>query len=260
LPCSYTAKGFLFGPMKTEISQAIIMRVNECGESDLLVTFFTPTRGLLKGIAKAGRKSRKRFVNCFGSFSLVSLEYLIKRERDLAFLHSGKLVNGYQGLRTDFSLLSKASFMIELTQVLFPSGVSDTRMFELLERCLALLDAGDRADLMPLFFEAKAMTLGGYEINLGKCALCGRSYQGEGVAVFQPEKGGIACMKCEQASALHPLMAPEAVKLLRRFQEGSLSPEEAQGPPEEALQQVRNVLKLHREYRLEQKLRTSKYL
>ena len=67
-------------------------------------------------------------------------------------------------------------------------------------------------------------------------------------------------MKCEQASALHPLMAPEAVKLLRRFQEGSLSPEEAQGPPEEALQQVRNVLKLHREYRLEQKLRTSKYL
>ena len=228
---------------------------------------FSPlTAGLLKGIAKAGRKSRKRFVNCFGSFSLVSLEYLIKRERDLAFLHSGKLVNGYQGLRSDFSLLSKASFMIELTQVLFPSGVSDTRMFELLERCLTLLDAGDRADLMPLVFEAKAMTLGGYEINLGKCAFCGRSYQGEGMAVFQPEKGGIACMKCGQASALHPLMAPEGVKLLRRFQEGSLSPEEAQGPPEEALQpdealqQVRNVLKLHREYRLEQRLRTSKYL
>ena len=53
-------------------------------------------------------------------------------------------------------------------------------------------------------------------------------------------------MKCEQASALHPLMAPEGVKLLRRFQEGFLSTEEAQGPPEEVLQQVRNVLKLHR--------------
>jgi DNA repair protein RecO (recombination protein O) len=260
LPCSYTAKGFLFGPMKTEISQAIIMRVNECGESDLLVTFFTPNRGLLKGIAKAGRKSRQRFVNCFGSFSLVSLEYVIKRERDLAFLHSGKLIDGYQGLRADFSLMSKASFLIELTQILFPSGVSDPRMFELLEHCLARFDAGELSDVILLLFEARAMSLGGYEINLGKCALCGRSYQGEGVAVFQPEKGGIACMKCDQTSALHPLMEPQGVKLLRRLQEGFLSAEGVQGPPEVVLQQVRNVLKLHREYRLEQKLRTSKYL
>jgi DNA repair protein RecO (recombination protein O) len=246
--------------MKTEISQAIIMRVKECGESDLLVTFFTPNRGLLRGIAKAGKKSRKRFVNCFGSFSLVSLEYVIKKERNLAFLHSGKLINGYQELRGDFSLMSKASFMIELTQILFPSGVSDPRMFELLERCLARFDAGELSDVVLLLFEARAMTLGGYEINLERCALCGRAYQGEGVAVFHPQKGGIACMKCNQTSALHPLMVPEAVKFLRSLQKGFLSAQKTQGPPEEALQQVRNVLQLHREYRLEQRLRTSKYL
>lgn len=250
----------MFGPMKTEISRAIITRVRECGESDLLVTFFTPDRGLLKGIAKAGKKSRKRFVNCFGSFSLVSLEYIIKRERDLAFLHSGKLINGFPGLRTDFSRISKAGFMIELTQILFPSGVSDPRMFELLARSLNRLDAGERPDVILLLFEARAMSLGGYEINLAKCALCGRPYQGEGLAVFLPDKGGIACRKCEQPSALHPLMAPEAVKLLRNLQETSLPQEKAPELTEECLQQIRNVLKLHREYRLEQRPRTSKYL
>ena len=203
--------------MKTEISQSIIMKVTDCRESDLLVTFFTPHRGLLKGVAKAARRSLKRFVNCFGSFSLVSLEYVMKRERDLVFLHSGKLINGYQGLRADFSLISKASFMIELTQILFPAGVSDPRMFELLERCLANVDTGERADLILLIFQARAMTLSGYEINLEKCALCGRSYRGKGMAVFRPEKGGIACMKCEQASAHHPLMGPEAVKWLRNI-------------------------------------------
>ena len=253
-------KGFLFGPMNTEISEAIIMRVKECGESDLLVTFFTPGRGVLKGLAKAGRKSRRRFVNCFGSFSLVSLEYVIKKERDLAFLHSGRLIAGYPGLRTDFSLMSRASFMIELTQVLFPSGVSDPRMFELLERCLARLEAEGLSDLILLLFEARAMTLGGYEINLGKCALCGRPYQGEGMAVFQTEKGGIACMKCELASPFHPLMGPAGVRFLGRLQEGFLSEEKAQEPPDEALGQIRNVLKLHREYRLERGLRTSRYL
>ncbi len=246
--------------MKTDISQAIIMRVKEFGESDLFVTFFTPHRGILKGVAKAARRSRKRFMNCFGSFSLVSLEYGLSRDRDLVFLQSGKLLEGYPGLRADFSSMSKASFMVELTQILFPPGVSDLRMFEILERCLNDLEKGKGADLIPLLFEARAMTLGGYEINLEKCALCGRAYQGEGMAVFRHAKGGMACMKCARASALHPLMVPETVKLLIRLQEGSLTAEEAQEASEEALRQVRNVLKLHREYRLEQRPRTSKYL
>jgi DNA repair protein RecO (recombination protein O) len=246
--------------MKTEISQAIVMRVKEFGESDLLVTFFTPHRGLLKGVAKAARRSRKRFVNCFGSFSLVSLEYGIKKEKEMTFLHSGKLIQGYPGLRADFSMLSKASFMVELTEILFPLGVPDQRMFELLGRCLAYLDAGERGDLIPLLFEARALRLGGYEINLEKCAPCGRSYQGEGVAVFKPDKGSIACMRCEHPSALHPLIKPEGVALLKKLQEGFLSTEEMKESPEQAIQQIRNVLKLHREYRLEQRLKTSKYL
>jgi DNA repair protein RecO len=60
--------------MKTHISPAIIMRVKDVGESDLLVTFFTPQRGRLKGVAKGARKSRKRFVNALDLFSLVTMD------------------------------------------------------------------------------------------------------------------------------------------------------------------------------------------
>ncbi|MBW2206889.1 MAG: recombination protein O N-terminal domain-containing protein, partial [Deltaproteobacteria bacterium] len=49
--------------MKIHISPAIIMRIREFGEADLFVTFFTPDRGRLKGVAKGARRSRKRFVN-----------------------------------------------------------------------------------------------------------------------------------------------------------------------------------------------------
>jgi len=38
--------------MKRDTSQAIIMRVKEFGETDLLVTFFTPDKGQMKGVAK----------------------------------------------------------------------------------------------------------------------------------------------------------------------------------------------------------------
>ncbi|MBN1626048.1 MAG: recombination protein O N-terminal domain-containing protein, partial [Deltaproteobacteria bacterium] len=61
--------------MKYISTQAIITRVREFGESDLMVTFFTPDAGRLRGVAKGALRSRKRFVNCLDAFSLVNLEY-----------------------------------------------------------------------------------------------------------------------------------------------------------------------------------------
>ena len=101
------------------------MRVREIKESDLLVTFFAREKGLLRGVAKGARRSLKRFVNCFETFSLVNLEYETRGEDKPCFLHSGKLQHAFQGLRTDFTALSKASYMIELTELLFPPGVSE---------------------------------------------------------------------------------------------------------------------------------------
>jgi DNA repair protein RecO (recombination protein O) len=246
--------------MKSEISQAIIMRVKEFGETDLLITFFTPHKGLLKGMAKAARRSRKRFVNCFDKFSLVSLEYTLKKEGGLWFLHSGRLINGYPDLRTDFTLLSSASYLVELTEILFPSGVSDPGMFDLLKDSLASLTSAKRAVSIPLVFEARALTLGGYRVNLEKCSECGRAYKGEGMAVFRPEKGGIACLKCEQPSPLNPSMTPDAVRILEMLQEGSFPVSEVDAIAEDVMKSLKAVLKLHREYRMEKRLKTSKYL
>jgi DNA repair protein RecO (recombination protein O) len=246
--------------MKNEISQAVIMRVRELGESDLIVTFFTPHRGLLKGVAKGARRSRKRFVNCLDNFSLVSLEYALKREGGLCFLHSGKLIDGYADLRSDFALLSAASYIIELTEILFPSGVSDPRMFKLLNESLTSLTSAERAAAIPIVFEARAMTLGGYKANLEKCSTCGRPYKGEGMAVFNPKKGGIVCLKCEQPSSFFPSMTPDVVSTLDMLQEGSFPASEIDHIADDIMKSLKAVLKLHREYRLEQRLKTSQYL
>jgi DNA repair protein RecO (recombination protein O) len=246
--------------MKNEISQAIIMRVKELGESDLIVTFFTPHQGLLKGVAKGARRSRRRFVNCLDKFSLVSLEYALKREGGLFFLHSGKLIEGYPDLRSDFALLSTASYMIELTEILFPSGVSDPRMFNLLKESLASLTSVERSAAIPIIFEARAMTLGGYRVNVEKCSECGRPYKGEGMAVFNPKKGGITCLKCEQPSSLFPSMTPDVVSTLDMLQEGSFPASEVDNIADDIMKNLKAVLKLHHEYRLEQRLKTSKYL
>jgi DNA repair protein RecO (recombination protein O) len=246
--------------MNTESSLAIIMRVKDFGESDLLVTFFTPHKGQLKGVAKGARRSRKRFVNALDICSLVNLEFDLKKEGRLCLLHSGKLIRAFPVLRSDFGALSKASFMIELTEVLFPVGVADQNVFELLNDGFQAMAEGHSADFVSLLFEARAMALGGYRINLEECAVCGRNYKGEGPAVFNREKGTISCLKCHQPSALSPRMKPESVKALNTMQTQPIAQSKTLALPEETLVEIRTVLRLHREYRLERKLKTAKYV
>jgi DNA repair protein RecO (recombination protein O) len=246
--------------MKTYTSQAIIMRTKEFGETDLLVTFFTPDKGRLKGIAKGAQKSRKRFVNCLDVFCLAELDYSLKREGGLYFLNSGRLINAYPGIRSDFTILGKASYMVELTEILFPWGVADRKMFELLKGSLDALAEVEKGDIIPFVFEVKAMTLGGYGINSDKCSVCGRPYKGEGRAVFKRDKGGIACLKCQQETAITPGLDPQTVEMIRLIQTHPLGSLVKLQLTEEIAEELKPVLKLHREYHLGQRPKTANYL
>jgi DNA repair protein RecO (recombination protein O) len=246
--------------MTSHISPAIMMRIREFGETDLLVSFFTPDRGRLKGVAKGGRRSRRRFANCLDLFCLASLEYELKKKGDLHFLHSCKLINAFPGLRSDFSSLSLASYMVELTEILFPVEVADRMMFELLENTLRELNERKASEDLRILFEARAMALGGYGINFEHCCMCGRPYTGQGRAVFKRSKGGIACLRCERESATHPGLSQDTVKGLGILQSGARINAESLLLTKEMVREIKPVLKLHIEYRMGRRLRSAAYL
>lgn len=236
------------------------MRIKEFGESDLLVSFFTPNEGRLKGVAKGARRSRRRFVNCLDIFCLSVLEYGLKKEGDLCFLHSGKLDDAYSGIRSDFTTLTKASYMIELTEILFPWGVADQKMFHLLKESLGSLDRGESIEKVSIIFEVRAMALGGYGINLDACCMCGRGYTGQGLAVYKQEKGGVACLKCQEVSAVSPAMGPDTVKAMQAIQARSSNIMGELNLTNVMMSEIKSVLKLHREYHLGMRPKTADYL
>ena len=47
--------------MSLKQSEAIVLRTYPLREADLLVTLFTRTEGKVKGVARAAKKSRRRF-------------------------------------------------------------------------------------------------------------------------------------------------------------------------------------------------------
>ena len=243
--------------MENVISQSIVMRVREFGETDLLVSFFSRDMGRLKGVAKGARRSTKRFPNCLDLFSLVSMEFRCGRRGDLYFLDSCRLIHGFPGLRSEYARIFLASYLFELTEVLFPLGVTDKDMFDLLIKSLYVIERGQENYPIRSFFEARAMALGGFEIALDRCCHCGRKYSGEGRAVFSARGGGIACQKCLDESQLSPGLAPESVAFLRKMQNERLDQNEAIQLSQECIGEIETTLKLHLKYRLGRELKTS---
>ncbi len=244
-------------PKKTE---AIILRTKDFGESDLIVTVFSSLYGTLKGVAKGARRSSKRFVNSLTTFSLVNLALRERRSGDLVWLDSSELIDGFQGIRSDYNLLSKASYMVEMTEILFPLNVPSSEMFQLLKFSLSSLSNKENTEETMIIFRARAMKIGGFGINVSKCSICGRPYKGEGRALFHPQSGSIVCLACEKESVLTPGMDPKAVHVLEQLQSHDLSLSKTFKCDEDVLSELRNVLTAHVEHRLGKRLKSAKYL
>jgi DNA repair protein RecO (recombination protein O) len=246
--------------MPERVSEAIIMRHREMGESDLVVSFFTPTGGVIKGVAKGARRSKVRFVNCLDHFCLVNLEFNTRGKGDLCFIESGRLIEPYSKMRRDFSAVSVASYAVELAEVLFPVGVVATEMFELLRNVFLLLEEGGDPRRVRILLEARAMALGGYGVDFSRCCRCGRLYAGQGQAVFLKDNGGIACLACEKACTQSPGLSPSSVGAWRRFQTCQGSANEILLIAESEVAELKPAMKLHMDYCVGKKMKSTPFL
>ncbi|MGQ9689583.1 MAG: DNA repair protein RecO [Desulfobaccales bacterium] len=203
--------------MPTQETPAIILSVKDYGEADRLVTFLTPGRGRLTGVARHARKSRKRFAHCLEPLSRVTL-FLSERHRgDLEFLEKGEAQRTFPGLRRDLTRLGAAALLAELAGEMASPPEATATVFAALETALALLeDAAPPESLLPGFL-LHLLRLGGYGLALERCQSCGQEPRPP--LVVSLPRGGVLCGACGKGAPgpLVPLN-PGASKLLRLAQ------------------------------------------
>lgn len=194
---------------------AIVLSVKDYGEADRLVTFLTPERGRLTGVARHARRSRKRFAHCLEPLSRVTF-YLSPRARgDLEFVEKGVLVHSFPALRRDLFRLGAAALLAELAGELASPPEGAAAIFAALEAALQMLEAGAPPEpLVPGFF-LHLLKLGGYGLRLDRCEAC-KAEPGGPLLVSLPQ-GALYCQPCGQ-EAPGPLvsLSPGTWKLLHR--------------------------------------------
>jgi DNA repair protein RecO (recombination protein O) len=182
--------------MRSRESYAVVLGARDMGESDLLVELLVRDAGRIVGVAKAAKKSKRRFVNTFDLGHVIRVKYYLPRGRELFLIEDAALVDPHGRLTYDLRSMAYAAFIIELIRELFPEAQRSTDLFEAAARVLTVLDErGGREDLLWLFV-LRILKISGIAPLFSACVRCQSPVADAADVPFVPEAGGLVCGQC----------------------------------------------------------------
>ena len=181
---------------------AIVLRKIAYAEADLIVTLLCREQGKLSALARAARRSQRRFGAALELFTVSTVELRPHRGSELWTLSSAETSESFADLCRDMASLAHASYATELVRELSAAEQPEPAMFDLLvELFRTLTRRGARVDVLRAF-ELGLLDLVGLAPSLEVCASCGRadSFALDRGAVLDASRGGAVCSSCATAS------------------------------------------------------------
>lgn len=177
-------------------TEAVVLRVVPYAEADLILTLYTRARGRLSALARAARKSRRRFSGALDVFTLSSAQLRGRPGAELWTLQTATPVRSFNALALDMGAFAHASYGTELVRELSPAEVPDEPLLELLLTLYGALEThGPHAQVLRAFELALLGCLGLAPV-LDRCVGCDTSaLDGRGM-VLDIGRGGVCCAQC----------------------------------------------------------------
>jgi len=175
---------------------ALVLKRIDYGDHDLIISLFTLDRGKVSVIAKAAKKSGKRFGGILELFT--ALEAVVKpgRGKGLPVLQEATLLQPFTNIRSDVIKTAYASYWSELVNSWMEEYDRQALIFQLLVQVLEELDRGGFGNrALSILFQIRFMALSGLAPNLSQCSRCGLDLAGLGSReiFFSLAGGGIVC-------------------------------------------------------------------
>lgn len=198
-------------------THAIIISRRDFGESDRLLTLFTPDHGKIRAIAKGARKPQAKLSGHVELFARSDVS--IHRGRNLDILTQAELIEPYRGLREDLRRGAYANYVAELLdRFTADEDQEGSALFELLHDTLKRIADADDPALAARFYELQLLDLVGFRPELMECVVTRQPLWAES-QFFSHEEGGVVSREAA-AQLSHSLQSIEfdTLKLLRHLQ------------------------------------------
>ena len=172
-------------------SEAIVLRTYPLRESDLLVTLFTRLEGKVRGVARAAKKSKRRFGGALEPLTVVELYYEDRERQELVRLDSCEVLESPLASTVSYPRAVALGHVAELLDELLPDREANDAIFRLTISVLATLR--EQNVWLPItYFELWMTRLVGFLPELSECMACGRELNGNR-AYFHALADGLMC-------------------------------------------------------------------
>lgn len=186
--------------MKT-LTEGIILREQNIGERDKLVTALTVEKGIIKGFAKGAKNIKSQ--NCAGTqlFTYSRLCLIESKGRDTYVISEAKSKEQFFGLRKNIENLCLAQYFSELLINTLVDGEKNKDVLKLILNSLYLLSENKKpTSLIKSCFEMRLLSICGYMPDLTMCSNCGE--YDRGTFYFLPQTGTLICSHCATEDSL----------------------------------------------------------
>jgi DNA repair protein RecO (recombination protein O) len=177
--------------MSLKQSEAIVLRTYPLREADLLVTLFTRTEGKVKGVARAAKKSRRRFGGALEPLTWVRAYYEDRERQELARLDSCDILESPLSTLVDYPRVVALEHVAEALDELLPDREANDAIYRLAVSVLRQLRTGS-IWMALTYFQLWLVRLVGFLPELSACGNCGQSLNGS-KAFYHALADGLMC-------------------------------------------------------------------
>jgi DNA repair protein RecO (recombination protein O) len=197
-------------------TDAIVLRRQDFGEADRLLTLLTPEHGKFRAIAKGARKPTARKTGHVELFALVDM--LIHHGRgELLIVSQAENKETFMPLRDDLVLGTYANHFVELLDRFTGDEDANRAEFDLLANGLRLLCTDADPRLIARTYELHILALAGFSPTLHQCAIGQEELQPID-QFFSPMDGGVICPEHCEGLTRGLSISLNALKTLRYMQ------------------------------------------
>jgi len=196
-------------------TDSVVLRRQDLGEADRIVTIFTPGYGKLRAVAKGVRKPGSRKAGHLEPLARSNL--LLAKGRELDIITQAETIDAYPTLRQDLDRLGQAAYVVELVDRFGVEESESQALFHLTTNTLERLDQDNETAAPLRYFQVRLLDLSGYRPELHRCVNCSDEAQPQD-QFFSADEGGLLCPNCGPKNLYARPLSLGALKVLRHYQ------------------------------------------
>lgn len=176
-----------------------MLRTQELGETDRILTLLAERHGKVRGVARSARKSRRRFGGLMEPMTHVRATWLEKEGRELHRIEALEGLRSFASMQAEPLLQAVCAVLSELSEVFSREGQAEPKTFKLLGAVLDALERGADPWSVLRYFEYWLLRLHGLLPDLSSCSGCSTGLPANGTPRVVA-RAGVLCPDCQSAS------------------------------------------------------------